>query len=245
MGYIPCHFPLIFGCGGVQGPLAVHTRVGWVLSGTVEHETSLVNLTLCTTSTLKIDALPSDDSLDDTLKRFWDLDTLITGKESSVYREFTQTIRFTGDHYQVYLPWKDDHPPLSNSLELCQRRLIGLLRRLRQNKDLITEYNAIIQDQLNRGIVEQVENTEHTGEAVHFMPHHPVIRQDKTTSKIRIVYDASARTGGASLNDCLYTGPSFRQSILDILLRFRVHRVAIAGDIEKAFLMVRIEPTDT
>ena len=58
------------------------------------------------------------------------------------------------------------------------------------------------------------------------------------------MYDASARSNGPSLNDCLYTGPSFGQHILDILLRFRVHRVALAGDIEKAFLMVAVEPTD-
>ena len=79
---------------------------------------------------------------------------------------------------------------------------------------------------------------------VHYIPHHPVIRRDKTTSKLRIVYDASAKTNGASLNDCLYAGPAFGQCILDILLRFRVHKVAFAADIEKAFLMVSIAKED-
>ena len=71
-----------------------------------------------------------------------------------------------------------------------------------------------------------------------------MVQQDKTTSKLRIVYDASAKTKGPSLNDCLYTGPSFGQSIFDILLRFRFHRVALMGDIEKAFLMVSVQEKD-
>ena len=58
------------------------------------------------------------------------------------------------------------------------------------------------------------------------------------------MYDASARSGGPSLNDCLYTGPNFGQSILDILLSFRIHSTALIGDIEKAFLMVSVAAQD-
>lgn len=74
---------------------------------------------------------------------------------------------------------------------------------------------------------------------VHYLPHHAVIRKDKASTKIRIVFDASAKsTEGVSLNDCLYSGPKFEQNVLDILLRFRIHHIAMAADIEKAFLMV-------
>ena len=108
-----------------------------------------------------------------------------------------------------------------------------------------TKYDSIIKDQLNRGIVEVVKDLSvHDEDHVHYLPHHGVVRQDKATSKLRIVYDASAKSSGPSLNDCLYTGPSFGQSIFNILLRFRLHRVALAGDIEKAFLMVSVECKD-
>ena len=60
----------------------------------------------------------------------------------------------------------------------------------------------------------------------------------KETTKLRVVYDASARTDGPALNDCLYRGPKFGQKIMDIILRFRCHKVALIADIEKAFLMV-------
>ena len=75
---------------------------------------------------------------------------------------------------------------------------------------------------------------------VHYLPHHAVIRKDKTTTKVRVVYDASAKGGGPSLNECLHTGPKFEQRILDILLRFRTCKVVLTADIEKAFLMVSV-----
>ncbi len=40
-------------------------------------------------------------------------------------------------------------------------------------------------------------------ERVHYLPTHAVVRSDKTTTKLRIVYDASA---GPSLNECLHKG---------------------------------------
>ena len=75
---------------------------------------------------------------------------------------------------------------------------------------------------------------------LHYLPHHAVIRTDKETTKIQIVYDASAKSSGCSLNDCLHVGPKFEQRILDILLRFRSFTVALAADIEKAFLQVSV-----
>ena len=79
---------------------------------------------------------------------------------------------------------------------------------------------------------------------VHYLPHHAVIRQDKATTKLRVVYDASARSGGPALNDCLYTGLKFNQRIIDILLRFRSYPVALTADIDKAFLMISIAKMD-
>ena len=76
------------------------------------------------------------------------------------------------------------------------------------------------------------------------MSHHAVLREDKATTKLRIVYNASSKTCGPLLNDCLYTGPKSGQKIMDILLQFRIHRVAMAADIEKAFLMISVQEED-
>jgi len=113
------------------------------------------------------------------------------------------------------------HDPLPDNYTLSLRRLEGLIRQLRQTPEILQEYDATIQDQINKGIVEVVPDckTKREGE-VHYLPHHAVIRQDKETTRLRVVYDTSARSGGPSLNDFLYTGPKFNQSVFDILLRF-------------------------
>ena len=74
----------------------------------------------------------------------------------------------------------------------------------------------------------------------HYIPHHAVVNPSKTTTKVRVVYDASAKTkqDNKSLNDCLYRGPVLLQDLTGILLRFRLNKVAIVADIEKAFLQI-------
>ncbi|XP_035210913.1 uncharacterized protein LOC118185196 [Stegodyphus dumicola] len=79
-------------------------------------------------------------------------------------------------------------------------------------------------------------------ETGHFLPHRPVIK-DSTTTKIRPVFDASARESGkCSLNDLLYKGPNLLEIIPEILDRFRIHPIGLSSDIEKAFLMLSIAP---
>ena len=231
---------------GRNGPTAIHTKFGWVLSGPADQKVTSVNLSLSTTHALRIDSYPMDQSLDDHLKRFWELESLgIMKDESSVYEKFVQQISFNGQRYQVSLPWKESHPPLPSNLGLCRKRLAGLLRKLRQTPQLLAEYDSVIKDQISKGIVKVVDDPHPSDDGrTHYLPHHGVVREDKATSKLRIVYNASARAEGPSLNDCLYTGPKFGQSIFNILLRFRLHKVALAGDIEKAFLMVSVDEGD-
>ena len=58
------------------------------------------------------------------------------------------------------------------------------------------------------------------------------------------MYDASVKTTGPSINECLNPGPKFYQRILNILTRFHVHQVAVTADAEKAFLMVSMVTND-
>ena len=104
----------------------------------------------------------------------------------------------------------------------------------------------IIQDQTKEGIVEKVDEvceqeiTE--GEKVFYLPHRPVIRESAEPTKIRIVYDASSKPtkNSACLNDYLETAPPLQNSMWDILVRSRFKPILLCGDIEKAFLQIRI-----
>ena len=73
-----------------------------------------------------------------------------------------------------------------------------------------------------------------------------MIRQHSQTTKLRIVYDGSARDVGDnySLNDCLQKGPNFIPKLFEILIKFRWNTVALTADIEKAFLMIGINEAD-
>ena len=233
---------------GDSGPTAIKTRLGWVLAGPVEGIASHNSTNLVVTHTMAVDTHVSQDSnqqLDKRLKMFWDLESLgIQPNEATVYDEFKSSIQFNGKQYEVSLPWKESHAPLLDNYDLSLKRLVGLLKRLRQSPEILRQYDTVIREQIERGIVEFVDTQTHTHNPVHYLPHHAVLREDKATTKLRIVYDASSRTCGPSLNDCLYTGPKFGQRIMDILLRFRTHRVAMAADIEKAFLMISVREED-
>lgn len=77
------------------------------------------------------------------------------------------------------------------------------------------------------------------------MPHKAVIRPDKETSRVRIVYDASCKGEySKSLNDLLLSGPNLNPNLLDVILAFRKHEIAFSSDIEKAFLMIEIAEED-
>ena len=103
--------------------------------------------------------------------------------------------------------------------------LHGLIKRLKQDPAVLQEYDATIKDQLRRGIVERLDPLEECPDLIHYLLHQEVVRRGKETTKVRVVYDASAHSDGPSLNDCWHTGPKFDQRILNILLRFRVHCV--------------------
>ena len=116
------------------------------------------------------------------------------------------------------------------NLQLATQRLQGLLKRLDQHPDVRKEYHAIILEQLRQGIIKKIQ-PDQTASTLQYLSHHAVIHKDKQTTKLRIVYDASARDKGLSLNGCLYSGPKFDQSILDILMRFHTYKIAMAADV--------------
>ena len=236
-------------CRGEKGPIALHTKLGWVLSGPTSCGNSIqcaMNLGVTHVLCSESHSSPEPDALQEQLHAFWELESLgIQQEEKTIFDKFMGTVKFENRRYTVSLPWKEFRDPLPDNYSLSSSRLQGLLRRLKQDPPILKEYHRIIQEQLETGIVEEVSEEEPTVKAVHYLPHHAVVRRDKSTTKVRIVYDASAKVAGSpSLNDCLLKGPKFNQLIFDILVRFRAYKFALTADLEKAFLMVSVEEAD-
>ena len=118
------------------------------------------------------------------------------------------------------------------------------MRKL-HSQGTIERYDQVIQDQVEAGIVERASGPV-TGNREFYIPDKPVVRESAETTKLRVVYDASARatSGVPSLNECLNPGPPLWNKLWNVLVRARFHSVAIAGDIKQAFLQVRIREED-
>ena len=131
-----------------DGPIAMQTRLGWVLSGPVPGLLCQTTCNLVSTHLLMVDAyMPeeSGQSLDSTLKKFWDLESLGVNQDTpDVYAEFERRISFKDGRYEVALPWKETHGCLPSNYELSLKRLTGLLRRLRQLPDVFQQYDKVI-----------------------------------------------------------------------------------------------------
>ena len=119
---------------GRLGPIAIHTRLGWVLSGPLlglDSRETAVNL-IASTHVLRVDSEQMspilDQPLDTQLNKFWEIESLgIEANESSVYDKFVNEISFKDHRYVVNLPWKESHPELPDNFELSCKRLGNLL----------------------------------------------------------------------------------------------------------------------
>ncbi|XP_036347949.1 uncharacterized protein LOC118757336, partial [Rhagoletis pomonella] len=78
-----------------------------------------------------------------------------------------------------------------------------------------------------------------------YIPHHGVYKESSSTTKLRVVFNASRKySSGVSLNDCLHTGPKLQSDLASLLLKWRLHRVAFMADIEKCFRQIIVSDED-
>ena len=163
-----------------------------------------------------------------------------------VHEEFKEQLQRKPDGtYSTGLPWKEGHPQLPGNATNARARLNGLLRKLQSQLEVLKQYHDIIQEQIKQGIVEYAHE-EPTGKHTFYMPHKPVIRELAETTKMRIVFDASARGSYQlpSSNDCLHVGPLLQPLLHNVLVRNRLKLIALTADVKQAFPQIWIDPKD-
>ncbi len=230
---------------GIDGLVAQETIFGWMVTGSWESSVSA----MCLSAQL----LCIHDIPESTVRNLWSLESVgISAKENEdsldndpVLSHFSENVKMVEGRYEVALPWNRNKCDLLDNEHLANKRLMSLNRRLDLNPELKESYNSVFVDYESQGFIEEVSSECSTSQPVYYMPHHPVVKEHSTSTKVRPVFDASAvGVNGISLNDCMEAGPSLIPSLVEVLLRFRRWNVALSADITKAFLQVSVREED-
>ena len=172
-----------------------NTAFGWVVSGKVTHGSSTAVQALHVT-------------LDDQLTKFWELEeipqkiNLMTNEEKACEKLFDKTTTLKDNRFVVQLPFKTP-VLLGDSLDQAKKRFYYLERRLDAKRDLRKGYQAFIQEFKDMDHIEEVpqHEIERSPDKCYYLPHHCVFKEDSTTTKLRVVFDGSAKTtNGVSIN---------------------------------------------
>jgi len=119
-----------------------------------------------------------------------------------------------------------------------------LEKRLSKDPALKQQYANFMHEYIRLGHMEEVPFTM-IEDTHYFLPHHCVLKPESTTTKLRVVFDGSAKTTtNLSLNDVLATGPATQGDVFTVLLRFRLPRYVFTADIEKMYRQIKIDPAD-
>ncbi|XP_068692393.1 uncharacterized protein [Montipora foliosa] len=178
----------------VPGLNLMVSKLGWILTGRIkcQEAQSAPSISMLTYTSSPVNAhlaaqfnvqtLPTEQKpqLDD----FWKLETLGISEPVSVndddqaLQKFNDTVRFEDGRYQVTWPWKKESPSLPTNYQLALGRLRCLTNILAKNPEHLTKYDAVIQDQLHKGIVEIVPDEESVNTLKHYIPHHEIVTPD-------------------------------------------------------------------
>ncbi|XP_043064792.1 uncharacterized protein LOC122320689 [Drosophila ficusphila] len=185
------------------------------------------------------------------LERFWLIEEFdshdqgFTAEEQECERHFVANTRFlTSGRVQVCLPFKENPHMLGKSFEIAKSRFLQTERRLSRNPLLKEMYVQFMREYIDLNHMQLASNFE--SQKTHYViPHHGVLRSESTTTKLRVVFDASCKaTSNLSLNELLMIGPSIQQNLILTLLAFRLHRHALVADICKMYRQFEVSPDD-
>ena len=115
------------------------------------------------------------------------------------------------------------------------------LERSLRSKNCFEDFSAIIEEYFEMGHAEPVplSDLELPCNRVFYLPMHAVVKESSSTTKIRAVFDTSAKSSlNVSLNDLLLVGPTVHSSLVDVLIRFQQHRIALTTDVSRMYRAV-------
>ncbi|XP_075157832.1 uncharacterized protein LOC142231099 [Haematobia irritans] len=227
--------------------LAQNTEFGWLISGP---PTQRAVSTFASWAT-------SNDTINDDIRKFWELEEVPTSKllsESDMWCEkFYQetTSRLSNGKYMVRLPFRQDLPPevaLGPSRRSAMGQYLNMEKSLGKSPNLSYEYTNVLSEYLDLDHMDPTSSTEicvNSRYCSFYLPHHAVVKPERTSTKVRVVFNASKKTStGVSLNDILHTGPTLQNDLMNVILRWRFFKYVFNGDIQKMYRQIYIHEDD-
>ena len=147
-------------------------------------------------------------------------------------------------HFEVGLPFRQNNLQFPINRQQALQRLVSLRKRFLSDNDYFQEYKQFMDLMMEAGFAEEVPEDELVAREgkVWYLVHFGVYHKQK--HKLRVVFDASLKYKGISLNNMLYQGPDLANNLLGVLLRFRQDKIAFSADIRKMFYQVRVKKED-
>ena len=225
-------------------PLLRNTVFGWVVSGSIDSKylNNKIKRVYSNLSTIE---------LSEQLRKFWEIENITTSSEpidNICEKLFTDSLtRLSNGKFQVKLPFDtaNDSRKLGFSHYTAQKRLIQMERRRLLNSEFNTLYINFMKEYETLGHMERVPVDELTLpiNRSFYLPHHAVLKTSSQTTKLRVVFDGSAKSSsGQSLNDLLLCGPTLQDDIFTHLCRLRFYPIVLLADVEKMYRQVFIDP---
>lgn len=230
-----------------NAPLFQKTYLGWILAGRVTIENSKSSDKYCNLSIMK--------ELNENLTRFWAIEgepekphQSIKGQECEALFLST-TRRNEQGRLIVTLPVKQDKlAALGSSHDIAVKRFASVERKFQRDPELKKEYVEFMREYLRLGHMRKIIDPSKETNAMpqYYMPHHAVVMPTSATTRVPVVFDASAKSDfNVSLNDALKIGPVLQDELLSTLVRFRSFQIALVADIAKMYRQVLVEESQT
>ncbi|KAK0423373.1 hypothetical protein QR680_008111 [Steinernema hermaphroditum] len=232
--------------GNFNGLQVITTTVGDVLAGYLPTPSSSPTVGAITL------AAPEESS-EIQINKWFDMETIgiredpNEKEDEAAWNLFRKTVTYKEGRYHVSLPLKDRDINVPSNEGLAISHLIALKNTTKKKPIIQEKIIETVAEWDKEGIAEKIPDEERdnpTGITM-YLPYHIVEKKTSTTTKYRLVHNASAATKGSlSLNKLLYPGENMLPSLLKLLIRFREYEIVATADVEKCFLQIGINKPD-
>ncbi|XP_076301926.1 uncharacterized protein LOC143220071 [Lasioglossum baleicum] len=227
-------------------PIATQSSLGWLISGQTgcNSDTQRVGPTVlhCTI----------DEDVNELLQRFWLQEELPpvqleTPDQQTCEQHFLEThSRMSDGRYTVRLPLCISEPPsFHDTHRSAQKMLDNMERRFNRDSVFKQAYCEFMQDYIATAHMSVIATSHLDLHNCCFLPHHGVLKESSSTTKLRTVFNGSMKTrAGVSLNDCLHVGANLLPDLSHLVISWRKYKYAFVADIKQMFRQILLAEED-